>query len=142
MCQIFLTHFVQFQTSFRYFHNFDKIAEECDLLNSIRCCFLFLVLSLRRFKRLKKGQTQQIFFLINCDAIPEKIDRTKKINQKWKELKNFDNYFSVIFSCYDQSLVSGRKTGQYILVFPTNFEVLFDIFKIPKILRYTFFGNS
>ena len=41
----------------------------------------------------------------------KKNDGTKKINQKWKELKNFDNCFSVIFSCYDQSLVSGRKTG-------------------------------
>ena len=37
--------------------------------------------------------------------------------------KTFDICFSVIFSCYDQSLISGRETGNYDLP-PTTFGIL------------------
>ena len=37
--------------------------------------------------------------------------QSKEIKQKQKGLKAFNSCFSVIFSCYGQSVISGRETG-------------------------------
>ena len=40
------------------------------------------------------------------------MKQSKEVKQKWKVLKKFDICFSVIFSCYDWSLISGKETEQ------------------------------
>ena len=66
----------------------------------------------------------------------------KKLTGESKEikqgLKNFDICFSVIFSCYDQRVISGKETGHLTLP-PTDLEI-FLIF--PSFLSITSFGNS
>ena len=50
------------------------------------------------------------------DAIQGKInEESKEIKQKRKGLKKIDTCFSVIFKCYDQSVICGRKTGHLAL---------------------------
>ena len=39
------------------------------------------------------------------------LKQSKEIKQKWKGSKYFDICFSVMFSLYDQSLISERKIG-------------------------------
>ena len=47
------------------------------------------------------------------------MEQRKKIKQKREGLRNSDTCLSVIFSCNDQSVISGRKTGHVALI-PTN----------------------
>ena len=37
------------------------------------------------------------------------IGQSKEVKHKWRRPKYFDMSFSVIFSCYGKSLISGRK---------------------------------
>ena len=39
------------------------------------------------------------------------MEQSKEIKQKWNGPKSFDICFSVIFSRYDQSVISGKETG-------------------------------
>ena len=48
--------------------------------------------------------------------------QSKEIKQKWKRPKGFDICFSVMSTCYGQSLISGRDTGHWALP-PTNFKI-------------------
>ena len=50
------------------------------------------------------------------------MGQSEEIEQKWKGLKNFDICFSVMFSCFDQSLISSEKTGQKALP-PINIDI-------------------
>ena len=64
--------------------------------------------------------------------IPKKLMRkSKEIKQKWKGTKNFDIFLSIIFSCHNQSLISGRKTGHQALP-PNKFETFVIL---PSLLR-------
>ena len=47
------------------------------------------------------------------------MEQRKKIKQKREGLRNSDTCLSVIFSCNDQSVISGRKTGHVALI-PAN----------------------
>ena len=40
------------------------------------------------------------------------MGQSKEIKIKMERFKNFDICFSVIFNCYDQSLISGIETRQ------------------------------
>ena len=37
--------------------------------------------------------------------------QSKEINQKWKGSKHFNIFFSVMFSCSDQTIISEMETG-------------------------------
>ena len=47
------------------------------------------------------------------------MEQSKEIKQKRERLRNFDICLSVVFSCYDQSAISGKKT-RHVVLFPTN----------------------
>ena len=49
------------------------------------------------------------------------MGQSKEFNQQRKELKSFDICVSVIFSCYDQSVIFGRESGNLALSL-TEFE--------------------
>ena len=40
------------------------------------------------------------------------MGKSKEIKQSWKRPRNFDICFGVIFSCYGQSLISGKEAGR------------------------------
>ena len=69
-----------------------------------------------------------------------KYDKVKKSSKTGKDQKSFDIFFSVNFSCYNQSLTSGRKTKQEALCLK-DFEI-FLIFLFLKIISLQSFSNS
>ena len=69
-----------------------------------------------------------VFSRIRTEHGPEKTpyldtSHAVEIKQKSKVLKIFDICFSIIFSCYNQSLISGKETGNWALP-PINFEII------------------
>ena len=72
-----------------------------------------------RVKRLIKNF---IFIFYNSHMITNLIRQSEGIKQNWTGPRNFHIFFCVVFSCYDQSLISGRETGHEALL-PTNFEI-------------------
>ena len=64
-------------------------------------------------QKTKKGLSANLIF--DCGTIPKKLMEQKKRKKSGKngkgEPKSFDKHFSIIFSCYNQSLFSGRETG-------------------------------
>ena len=55
-----------------------------------------------------------------AETIPKKfMGQSKEIKQKWKEPKNFDICFSVIFSCYENVLFIEETVGTRLYCQPT-----------------------
>ena len=66
--------------------------------------------------------------------------KSKQIKQKLKGLKNFDICFFVTFTCYNQSLISGRETrlGAKFCLQPTASKI-FLIFLSFLMFNFFFF---
>ena len=64
------------------------------------------------------------------------MGQSKEIEQSWTVPRNFD-IFWVIFSCYDQSLISGRETGHEALP-STNFEIFLMLSSFLRSSQQTF----
>ena len=62
----------------------------------------------------------------------------KGIKQKWKGTKYFDLCFSIYFSCYGRSLISGGETGRWALL-PVGLQI-FLIF--PGLLKTLVLSRS
>ena len=42
------------------------------------------------------------------------MDQNRKIQSSWTVQEKFDIYFSVLFNCYCQNLMSSRDTGHHL----------------------------
>ena len=61
-------------------------------------------------------------WFVSAKLLKHKIQ--KKINEK--RLKTLDICFSAMFTCHDQSLISGRKIGSYALP-STTFVIYYNV---------------
>ena len=107
---------------FDHYKSFNSMSQDCIISKQkITKSFVLIVFSSMGSKKQKVDENKT--FSDCCQQSQKKlIGQIKKIKQKQVISKNFDICVSVIFSCYDQSVISRRKTGHLALP-PTYFEI-------------------
>ena len=69
----------------------------------------FLTQSQEKSLSFRWKRTESLYW--NLQSLAKYLQQNREIHQNWAGQEKFHIYFCVVFDCYCQSLISGRKTG-------------------------------